>query len=116
MANKVGPPVKYPKVSDLKKVVDDYFATTDDLELTISGLALAVGCKDTVYRYGERAGFKRVIKEARLKIEGSYEKDLRKKGRSGDIFALKNFGWKDKQEIKQEISGSLSLEDILTKK
>ena len=30
MGKKMGPPVKYPKVSDLKKVVDDYFAKTDD--------------------------------------------------------------------------------------
>ena len=31
-------------------------------------------------------------------IENSYELDLKKHGRTGTIFALKNFDWKDKQE------------------
>lgn len=36
-----------------------------------------------------------------MRVEASYEKDLKKTGRPGTIFALKNFGWKDKQEVEQ---------------
>jgi hypothetical protein len=38
------------------------------------------------------------VKKAKLKVENGYERDLKKHGRSGTIFALKNFDWKDKQE------------------
>ena len=40
------------------------------------------------------------IKSAKLKVENDYEIALRKTGRAGDIFGLKNFGWKDQQDIK----------------
>ena len=36
-----------------------------------------------------------------------YEKSLRKDGKTGDIFALKNFGWRDKQE--HEHSGGVNI-------
>ena len=32
-------------------------------------------------------------------VEHSYEIDLKEKGNTGTIFALKNFDWKDKQEV-----------------
>lgn len=32
-------------------------------------------------------------------MEYSYEKDLKEKGNTGTIFALKNFDWKDKSEV-----------------
>jgi hypothetical protein len=40
-----------------------------------------------------------LINHAKLRIENSYELSLRKNGRSGDIFALKNFGWSDKKVV-----------------
>ena len=36
-------------------------------------------------------------------VESSYEIDLKKHGRSGTIFALKNFDWKDKSEVDNTI-------------
>jgi len=38
------------------------------------------------------------IKKGLERVESSYELDLKKHGRSGTIFALKNFDWKDKNE------------------
>ena len=48
--------------------------------------------------------FSNTIKKAKDKVEHSYEIDLKKKGNTGTIFALKNFDWKDKteQETKTE--------------
>jgi hypothetical protein len=43
--------------------------------------------------------FLNTIKKAKDMVEYSYEIDLKKKGNTGTIFALKNFDWKDKQEI-----------------
>jgi hypothetical protein len=43
-------------------------------------------------------------------IEHSYELDLKKTGRTGTIFALKNFEWKDKQEIEQKTELTVDFE------
>ena len=65
--------------------------------------------------------FCNAIKRAKLRVENDYEKALRKNGRAGEIFGLKNFGWKDQQnvqvdaEIKHGISDDLKalIEDIV---
>jgi hypothetical protein len=45
-----------------------------------------------------------VVEGARLKVEHSYEVMLREsKNPAGAIFALKQFGWTDKQEIDQRV-------------
>ncbi|MFB0965063.1 MAG: terminase small subunit [Patescibacteria group bacterium] len=72
---------------------------------TITGLALFLGCDvDTIKSYSEKDEFLRPIKEAYLRVENSYEKRLGDHSPTGAIFALKNFGWKDKTET--ELSGS----------
>jgi len=72
---------------------------------TITGLAIYLGfcSKQSLYDYGEKEEFTYPIKRARIYIEHEYEKNLRSTTPTGSIFALKNMGWKDKQE--QEISG-----------
>lgn len=83
----------------LEKKIDEYFEETDFEKYTISGLCLHLHIvKNTLYEYGKREGFKQVVELARLKIENSYEMDFRTKGRSADIFAMKNFGWKENKE------------------
>jgi hypothetical protein len=44
-------------------------------------------------------GFSDSVKRAKAIVEMGYEKLLALGGGSGPIFALKNFGWVDKQEI-----------------
>jgi hypothetical protein len=34
---------------------------------------------------------------------------LIKSGRAGDIFALKNFGWVDRQEVDQNVKGEMTI-------
>lgn len=70
---------------------------------TITGLALALGfeSRQSMYDYEKKETFSYTIKRARLEIENSYEQDIRNPDLTptGAIFALKNFGWSDKQEV-----------------
>lgn len=95
-----GRPPKWETVEELQKGIDDYFDTTGKEEWTVTGLALHLDTsRDVVLDYQEKDGFSYAIKKAKLKVENSYELDLKKSGRTGTIFAMKNFGWKDKTEV-----------------
>ena len=95
-----GRPPKYKTPEELNKEIELYFAENEDYP-TITGLAYHLGfeSRQSFYDYEKRKKFSYTIKRARLKIENSYETSLRKQGRSGDIFALKNFGWRDSQDM-----------------
>lgn len=97
---KIGRPTKYDNAKQLEKKINEYFDKVEEEEITITGLCLYLGIhKDTFYEYAQKEEFKDVINLARLIVENSYEISLRKNGRTGDIFALKNFGWRDKSEV-----------------
>lgn len=98
MVRLVGKPRKYETPEDLIKVIEKYFNDTIESEWTVSGLSLKVGSKQLLNDYEDREGFKEIVREAKLMIENGYEKELRKYGRPGTIFALKNFGWTDRTE------------------
>lgn len=95
----LGRPLKYATVADLQAVIDYYFYTTKQDEWTVTGLALAIGGKQLLDDYQKRPGYREAVWKAKLMVENSYEIALRKNGRAGEIFALKNFGWSDKQEV-----------------
>lgn len=100
MAHAGGRPLKFQSVGELEQLIDDYIASTPDEELTITGLALALNTtRQTLVDYQEKDEFTDTIKKAKTIIENSYEKSLRRNGRAGDIFGLKNFGWRDKSEV-----------------
>lgn len=103
-------PRKWKNPEELKELIDRYFETTKLEEITLTGLCLALDTnKQTIANYQEKEDFKHMIQMAKLRIENAYEQSLRKNGRSGDIFALKNFGWSDKQEV--EHSGNINIID-----
>lgn len=87
----------------MQEVIDAYFvAAKEDKEpLTITGLALALGfcSRQSIYEYEKKEEYTYTIKRARLKVESSYEIALNGTTVAGPIFALKNLGWSDKQEI-----------------
>jgi len=92
--------LKIKTVEELDEKINAYFKDTKAEEWTMTGLAITLDIDyHTLINYGNRESYFQSIKNARLKVHNEYEKDLRKKGRSGDIFALKNFGWRDKQEV-----------------
>ena len=100
-----GRPLKFQSVEEMETKIQQYFKDTKEEELTITGLALALDTdRKTLINYENKDEFFYTIKKAKTRIENSYEKSLRKNGRTGDIFALKNFGWQDKQEIDSSIN------------
>lgn len=133
MSEPVGRPLKYKTAEEMQKGIDEYFekcqpkyATDAEgnvlkdnrgnpiTELnppTITGLALHLGfCnRSAMYDYEARGEFCHAVKTARTRCEQWVENN----GLAGNtppamaIFALKNYGWTDKQEIehsgKQEI-------------
>jgi hypothetical protein len=81
-------------------------------KVTITGLALHLGfeSRQSFYDYEEREEYSYIIKRARLQVEMSYEERLMSQSCTGAIFALKNMGWKDKQET--ELSGQVGVKQI----
>ena len=100
---------KFETPEALEAVIAEYFANTPDLEITVTGLAMTIGGKQLFADYGRREGYAEIVADARAFVEDSYERDLRKKGGAGNIFALKNFGWKDQQDL--NVEGKMTLDD-----
>lgn len=115
-----GRPLKFETVEILQEKIDRYFNDTPKDEWTITGLAMALDTYRSVLcdygsgKYDEDKEFSNTIKKAKQKVENGYEIDLKKHGRTGTIFALKNFDWKDKTE--QDItSGGEALQPVMVK-
>ena len=106
-----GRPPYYTNPEEMESVIDSYFAECKETKepVTITGLTLYLGfcSRDTFYEYEKKPEFTDSIKKARLRVESEYEKKLHSQSVTGSIFALKNFGWKDKTEV--ESSGSLTI-------
>lgn len=107
-----GRPIKF-TVDELETRVRTYLNRE---RITLSGLALYLGIdRQTLYNYKERDEFFDIIKKARESVEATYEERLiYEGGPTGVIFALKNMGWTDKQEIDQktEHSGNIGFNGI----
>lgn len=103
---KMGRPLKFQSLSDMETLIDKYFRETPEQEWTVTGLALALDTsRETLINYEARDEFFDCIKRAKLRVHHAYEKDLRKRGRTTDIFALKNFGWTDQRNIDHTTAG-----------
>ena len=99
----VGKPPKFKNKEELISLFKRYFKTTPFYQLTVTGLAIACGTtRKLLCEYEKKPEFEDVINQAKAFIENSYELSLRQYGRSGDIFALKNFGWRD--EVEQNLN------------
>lgn len=103
--NPVGRPRKIKSPEEFDRLVDSYIdmCRKNDEPVLLIGMVLALGLtsKEAFYNYGsEYAEFSESVKRARSLVELEYEKRLNvNSSAAGPIFALKNFGWKDKQEV-----------------
>lgn len=82
--------------------------TTVDIHIyTITGLCYYLGfeSRQSFYAYEQKEAFSYIIKKARLRIEQHYEESLQLDAPTGSIFALKNMGWIDKNEIDHTSKG-----------
>lgn len=107
-----GKPIAYETPELLDNAVSDYFmnCVENKSKPTISGLAYYLGfeSRQSFYDYEKREEYSYTIKRARLRIEQHYEEHLLNPGiATGAIFALKNFGWRDKSEL--EHSGRFTI-------
>jgi len=97
----VGRPPIWTDPEAFEKAVDEYFE--NEISPKWSGLALHLGfeSRKSLWEYGKKPEFSNPVKRALLRIEQHYEDNLLTKNATGAIFALKNFDWKDKQEVEQ---------------
>jgi len=100
----------WPRLAQEAMEVEEYFA--QEGKKTITGLAYHLGfeSRQSFYDYEEKTEFTYTIKRARLRIEMIYEERLQEQTCTGSIFALKNMGWKDKNET--EYTGGFSIKFI----
>lgn len=91
----------------MEEKIKEYFDSLKGTEepVTITGLCLFLGfeSRQSFYDYEKREGFSYTVKRARMRVENSYEQSLRGNNVAGPVFALKNLGWADRQEIDQRI-------------
>lgn len=95
-----GRPAFYTNREELEKELDRYFEETPENEIAITWLALFLWftSRQALINYEEKPEFIDTIKRAKMRVELAYEKRLIARGNGWDVFALKNFDWKDKFE------------------
>lgn len=98
-----GRPPFFETPEEMEALIEEYIKqnTDENKRLTITGLALHLGfCdRDSIYYYEKKPEFYHIIKRGKLLIENGYENNLHGTVPTGSIFALKNMGWKDSQDV-----------------
>lgn len=98
-----GRPRLYASPEDFDAMVMAYQAHCKATEepVTWTGLALFLGfsSRTAIDEYLKYDGFSNSVKKAKAFVEYEYEKRLAGHSPTGAIFALKNYGWSDKQEL-----------------
>lgn len=113
--NKVGRPLKYKNKEEIDQAIKAYFERCEESgkPLTMSGLAVWLDMdRRSLVNYGNREEFFLSIKRARAMIEASTEERMlmNELNVTGAIFSLKNnYGWVDKQEIKEETDNKITI-------
>lgn len=113
--------ISSPEVFDA--LVDDYVSKCQKNEepILLLGMCLHLGLygKEALYEYGCYDGFSQSVKRARAIVEHEYEKRLNTTtSTAAPIFALKNFGWSDQQQLnvvsdnKTELSGVVGVVEV----
>jgi len=108
-----GRPLKFKTVKELEEKIEAYLSDCQErnLPITITGMALWLDTtRDLLCNYENKDEFADTIKRAKMLVEYSYECKLHSgNNAAGMIFALKNFGWKDKIEQDTTLTGDLKV-------
>lgn len=101
----MGRPPIYETPEEMQAAIDEFFAS--DQKKGVCRLALHLGftSRQTLYNYRSKPDYMDMINTALTRVEAEYEDKLDGTGVAGIIFALKNMGWSDKQEINTTIQG-----------
>lgn len=82
--------------------------------ILVTGLVLALGlsCRDSLIEYGKRPEFSDAVKALKTVCENYAENRVFSNNPTGAIFALKNYGWTDKQELAH--SGEVGVKRVVS--
>ena len=98
-------------VKQFEKLAGAYFESCEARgePLLLMGLILAVGLssRESLDEYGRRPEFSDSVKRAKARIEMEYERKLLANNPTGAIFALKNFGWTDRQQVDADVKANV---------
>ena len=104
-----GRPRKWDSVEKLQADIDKYWKYCEDNNKppTIAGLAYYTNVdRHTIYNYSYNDEFFHTIKKARERVMLYMEESAAQGiGGAGNIFLMKNYGYKDKQEVTNTIEG-----------
>lgn len=101
------PIIESPEEFEAKAAEYVALCRADEAPVTLTGLVLHMGfaSRQSFYDYANRDGFSYATSKARLMVENEYERRLHGNSVAGAIFALKNLGWSDKQELEHTGQG-----------
>ena len=103
MAETRGRPRKIGSPEEFDRLVDEYLADrfAQEKPITLTGCLLHMGIysRATLEDYASYEGFSEPVKRLRSLVAQAYEERLHGNSPTGAIFALKNMGWSDKQEL-----------------
>lgn len=104
LRNRGGRPAYYQSPEEMQDKIDEYIRECESGKRvrTWTGLVFHLGfsARDAMDEYAARdERYSDTVKAARLLVEMGYEERLHVKDCIGAIFALKNMGWTDRQDI-----------------
>ena len=104
-----GRPRKICSPEEFDRLVDAYMADRTEREkpITLTGCLLHMGIfsRSTLDDYEGYEGFSEPVKRLRATVAQAYEERLHGANATGSIFALKNMGWSDRQELEHTGKG-----------
>lgn len=90
----------------------EYFArcqaSGDSIRICGLTLALGLSSRAVLDAYENREGYSEIVSWMKCVVEDSYEKELLGKHPVGAIFALKQFGWRDRPESSDESANNIA--------
>ena len=107
--NLSGEPPKSEKKSKSSTETAELTETSFSEPATISGLALYLGFNSMAHfeEYEQNGNFAATLQRARLRIQAMYERRLMQQSPAGAMYALKSFGWDERNENKNGGSNEL---------
>ena len=101
-----GRPPNWKTPQELQEEIDQYFNATPFKEWAITGLGVRLGCgRQTLMDYEHKDEFTDTVKKAKQKCEWAAEMRSIKRGNGGDVFTLKQYGWKDERHLDHTTDG-----------
>lgn len=115
---------KYNNAEELSKKIDEYFEQGEEDEIVTSGgvykikrftssgliISLDFASRQSLYDYKKKYDWaKHLIERAQFWIENHYEKMLQSGNVAGAKFALQQCGWKEKQEVDQNLNNTINV-------